>query len=185
MKGFKIVLVLVIVGILSGGSLAVVFGFANPLIKENRRRATEEAVRHVLPGTRKFETRKVKGLTIYRGMDTRGRLLGYAFAAERSGFQGKIQMMIGADAKLENITGLVILANVETPGLGNKIGEKSFHDRFIGLGLGEKIIIVKNEKADRAQNEVEAITGATISSRAVVDGANEEIAKVRKALASK
>ena len=183
MSAVRIVIVLTMVAVLSGGSLAVVFGFADPLIQANRRRETREAVMAVVPGTARIERgRRVKGEIVFRVLDKNGRLLGYAFPTEFSGFQGKIKIMVGMDSKLETITGLVVLENVETPGLGNKISDKSWRDGFRGLSGEEEIRLVKNQAADREQNEVEAITGATISSQAVVKGATARIMEVRKAV---
>lgn len=185
MKSVRIVIALTVVGVVSGGLLSVVFGFAEPLIQENRRRATQAAVREVVPGTQSVKSAKIDGLTVFKGLDKDGKLLGYAFPAEFSGFQGKIKIMVGIDPQLEKVTGLVVLENIETPGLGNKIVDKSWRDRFIGLSGKTEMRLVKNQAADKEQNEVEAITGATISSQAVLDGANRQIKQVREAIAGR
>lgn len=185
MKAVRIVIILTIIGILSGGILSVVFSYANPLIQENRRRATNEAVKTVVPGTSKVESERRENLLVYKGLDSEGKLQGYAFTADFSGFQGKIRIMIGVDPGFERITGLDVLENIETPGLGNKIVAKSWLDGFNGLSAVQEMTLVKNQAADKKNNEVEAITGATISSQAVVDGANAELARVRQAMESK
>lgn len=185
MKSVKIVIILTIVGLVSGGTLAVVFSYANPLIQENKRLATNEAVKTVVPGASTVKPERRKGVQIYRGLDSDGRLKGYAFPAEFSGFQGKIRIMIGVDPDFTKITGLDVLENIETPGLGNKIVDESWRSGFNGLNAGEGMSLVKNQTADRSANEVEAITGATISSQAVVDGANAELVKVREAVGAK
>lgn len=182
MKSVRIILILTIIGVISGGLLAVVFRFAEPLIQENRRRATQAAVREVVPGTEGVESEKIDGLTVFKGLGKNGKLLGYAFPTEFSGFQGKIKIMVGMDRRLEKVTGLVVLENIETPGLGNKIVDKSWRNRFVGLSAKTGMRLVKNKVADQEQNEVEAITGATISSQAVLDGANRQIKQVRKAI---
>ena len=183
MNSVRIVMVLTVVGVISGGLLSVVFGFAEPLIQENRRRATQAAVREVVPGTVSVKNEKIDGLIVFKALGKNGKLLGHAFPSEFSGFQGKIKIMVGMDRQLEKVTGLVVLENIETPGLGNKIVAKSWRDLFVGLSAKTGMRLVKNKVADKEQNEVEAITGATISSQAVLDGANRQIKQVRKAIA--
>lgn len=185
MNSVRIVIILTIIGVVSGGLLSVVFGFADPLIQANRRRETQAAVRAVVPGAEKVEREKINGVEVFKGLNDNGDLLGYAFPAEFTGFQGKIKIMVGTDAKLEKVTGLEVLENVETPGLGNKIVDESWRDRFKGLSARTDMVLVKNQAANREQNEVEAITGATISARAVVVGANAQIKKVREAIAER
>ncbi len=185
MKAVRIIIILTIVGLLSGGVLSVVFSYANPLIQENRRRATNAAVKTVVPGTSKVEPEQRGDILLYKGLDGQGKLRGYAFSAEFSGFQGKIRIMIGVDPGFDKIMGLDVLENIETPGLGNKIVAKSWRDGFIGLNATQEIDLVKNQTADKGKNEVEAITGATISSQAIVDGANAELARVREIMEAK
>jgi len=182
MKAVRIVIILTMVGLLSGGVLSVVFSYANPLIQENRRRATNESVKTVVPGTLKVESERRGDILLYKGIGSGDKLRGYAFSTEFSGFQGKITIMIGVDPGFEKITGLDILENIETPGLGNKIVAKSWREGFVGLSATQEMSLVKNQTADKGKNEVEAITGATISSKAIVDGANAELARVRRSM---
>jgi electron transport complex protein RnfG len=182
MSAARIILVLTIIGVISGAALSVVFGFVNPQIQENRRVATNEAVKNVVPGAVKVESEKRDGETIFKGMDKDGRLLGYAFTAEFSGFQGKITAMIGMDTGFKKVTGLDILENVETPGLGQKVSSESWQDQFKGLNGAKEIMVVKYQTPDKSRNEVEAVTGATISSKSVVKGVNERISQIREAV---
>ncbi len=175
-------MILTIIGVVSGGALAIVFSYAEPLILENRKRAINKAVKAVVPGASQIKSEKSGDILIYRGIDGGGRVIGYAFRTEFSGFQGKIAIMIGMDARLEEVTGLEVLENIETPGLGNKIDEQSWRNGFAGLSGLSEMILVKNIAANKQQNEIEAITGATISSQAVVDGANAMIDEVRRAV---
>ena len=77
--------------------------------------------------------------------------------------------MTGVDAE-GKVTGVNILSHAETAGLGAKAAEQSFRDRFVGLVSG---ITVSKDKA--GDNSVDAITGATITSRAVTDAVNAAI----------
>lgn len=175
------IVVLLIIGVISGGLLAGVYRVANPLIVKNREKVLREAVLVVLPGARTFKKLARGGLVVYEGLDGAGRPVGRAFIAEGAGFQGKIRMMVGMDMDLKKIKGLLILENVETPGLGSRINEGWFQRQFKGLTGARQVTYVKNQKPDPAGNEVEAITGATISSRSVVDALNREVTSVRRA----
>ena len=73
--------------------------------------------------------------------------------------------------------GLRVLNQKETPGLGTKIAEEKFTGQFKGLSIEPKIAYVKNKKPEKP-NEIQAVTGATISSRAVVNAVNARVAAV-------
>jgi len=86
--------------------------------------------------------------------------------------------MIGLDCDLKKITGMRVLEQVETPGLGTKVTEESFTNQFIGLVTEPIIKCIKGAKATNT-NEVEAITGATISSKAVLRIINDGLSELR------
>src|SRR3990172_4994663 len=180
MKAAKIIGVMTLIGFISGGLLAWVFGVANPLIIKHRRQATKEAVSAVLPGAKRISQVSRAGSAIYIGRDAKGGLIGKAFEVEGTGFQGKIKMMVGMDSAFRKILGLKILDNVETPGLGARITEGPFQEQFKGLSGASEVVLLKNQAPDKLKNQIEAITGATISSRAVVAALNDDISKVRK-----
>lgn len=98
--------------------------------------------------------------------------VGYVFVTESSGYGGKVKVMtgIGSDG---NIKGIVILSNSETPGLGANCTKESFTDQY-KQAAGE-ISVVKNQTAGEGQ--VEAITGATITTRAVTNAVNLAVEK--------
>jgi len=80
---------------------------------------------------------------------------------------------------MNTMVGIEILESQETPGLGQEIASESFKSQFNGLKTSPDITYVKNEKPSKP-NEVEAITGATISSRAVCAILNEKINELRR-----
>ena len=86
--------------------------------------------------------------------------------------------MIGLTPGLKRITGLEILEQVETPGLGGRISEDSFLNQFKGISTEPQVNYVKNKKPEKP-NEIRAITGATISSRSVVAIINKNIKAFR------
>ena len=95
--------------------------------------------------------------TIYSDGDE----VGYAFLAVGKGYGGDIDILVGLEDET-TIKGITIISQSETPGLGSRIAESSFADKFVGLNIDDVAL-----KKDGGQ--VDGITGATISSRAVVD----------------
>ncbi|MEN8222964.1 MAG: RnfABCDGE type electron transport complex subunit G [Acidobacteriota bacterium] len=89
------------------------------------------------------------------------RLYAVAFESEGNGFGGKIGIMIGIDIEKSSISGIGILTHQETPGLGSRISEMSFTDRFKGKFLSD------NFKVKKDSGDIDAISGATNSSRGV------------------
>jgi len=172
------VLVLSVVGVVSGGALVGIYRYAQPRIEVNRERALRVAIFEVLPGAETHETIVKEGKTIYKGFDSSGRLIGYAFTGNGPGYQGTIEVMIGVDPELQKTKGIEILESVETPGLGAKITERLFRDKFRGLVIRPLIELIKGKSPEKP-NQIQAITGATISSQAVIDILNKTIKEIR------
>jgi electron transport complex protein RnfG len=169
-NAFKMILVLVVVGLVSGGALVSVYNYASPLIEKNKEKELKEALDKVLPGA---VYKEIESGRIYEGRDKRGRLIGYAFIAEGNGYQGKIKIIAGIDTGLKNLKGIEVLESSETPGLGAEIMNEAFKSQFRGLSILPEISFTKGEVSKK--NEVQAITGATISTRSVVEILNKEI----------
>ncbi|MDP8259330.1 MAG: RnfABCDGE type electron transport complex subunit G [Candidatus Aadella gelida] len=163
---------LVIVGMISGYALVYVYKYATPKIEENIEKETKKAISSIFPGTVTIEDDK----DMFKAIDAKGEVLGYAFLAEGNGYQGTIKLIAGADKEMKKLSGFEVLESQETPGLGAEIGNKAFKEQFRGLPLGKNIEYVKNRKPTK-DNQIEAITGATISSRAVVNILNKKIRK--------
>jgi len=173
----QMIVALTVVGCLSGVTLVFVYNYATPKIKVNVQAETEKAIKNIFPTVSRIEQEK----DIYKALDDKGSLLGYAFTAEGNGYQGTIQLLVGVDSTLQKMTGIEVLESQETPGLGAEITGSNFKDQFKGLPLDHKIDYVKNQKPTEAY-EIEAITGATISSRAVVNILNDKIDEIKKEL---
>jgi electron transport complex protein RnfG len=114
-------------------------------------------------------------------VDKNKKLLGYAFKAEGNGYQGTIEIIGGLNADLTQMQGIEIVESQETPGLGAEIAGDNFRKQFVGLSVTHPIEYVKNQKPQQPY-QIEAITGATISSRAVVNILNKRIEEVRKTI---
>ena len=98
----------------------------------------------------------------------------YAFAIEGPGLWGPIEGIVALLPVLKTVKGITILRQEETPGLGSRIAEKEYLDTFKGKRLLPKIEMVAAGKAV-GDNQVEAITGATLSCRAFEAILNSEI----------
>lgn len=132
-----------------------------------------------------FETRirsiQVEGTTLYLGYEEDGKtILGYAFPVGGPGFWGPIFGMVAVDSEASKILGIAFYKHAETPGLGGRITEDWFKAQFKGLPIfpieeGKKIFYLKPEGTGEAPNELDAITGATGTSRGVEGFLNNEL----------
>ncbi|MBC3804927.1 RnfABCDGE type electron transport complex subunit G [Acetobacterium fimetarium] len=98
-------------------------------------------------------------------------VIGYTVkTAPQSGYSGEVQVLTGI-SKEGLVQGVTILKHNETPGLGALATEPAFKDQYKDLSAAEKITVVKTAPAS-GSNSIQAITGATITSKAVTDGVN-------------
>jgi electron transport complex protein RnfG len=104
----------------------------------------------------------------YTAKDAGGRALAWLFVAQAKGYAGQVPVTLAINTDGQ-ITGLKILNNNETPGLGKKVADLSFYGQFIGKTAGPEFA-VKNATA--SQQLIDAVTGATISSRAATKAIN-------------
>jgi len=88
--------------------------------------------------------------------------------------------MVGVSEDLASISGIEILKQTDTPGLGAKIVEPDFKEKFKNLRTEPQVICTKRD--DPAPNEIQAITAATITSKAVVDIVNTHMGILRKVI---
>jgi electron transport complex protein RnfG len=99
---------------------------------------------------------------------------GYAFTTENNkGYGGNIQILMGIDDKCK-ITGFQIIQHAETPGLGDQAGKPFFKAQFEAKGLDNFKFMVKQDGGD-----VDAITAATITSRAVTTALEDGLKKIK------
>lgn len=99
-----------------------------------------------------------------------------AFRFTGSGLWGPITGVIALDSDLQAISGLTIIHHEETPGLGGRIDEKEFLDKFKGKKFSPRLIIVAPGKS-KGETEVDGITAATLTSKAFEDLLNNEVRK--------
>jgi len=175
----QMLIVLTVIGIISGVSLLEIAIWANPKIAVNRAKETEKAIYRVQPKAKSFKKVDKIDLELYQVFDENNLPIGYAFPYEGNGFQGKIRLIVGLNDSLSVISRVEILEQVETPGLGSKITEESFLKQFIDLLTSPQIEWVKGSSPNKP-NEIQTITAATISSKSVVAILNDGINKLKK-----
>ena len=185
-----------------GGALAGVDVWLAPLIEANMLAATIDKISTLVPGANNTVSARYdpvpvtvgegKFKTTYKAFwatDDKGKPLGWVIKTSGAGFADKIELLIGVDSQVGTITGLRVLSQKETPGLGNKIEEVGSADKPAFLMQFEKGI-----KADKpvgaikdtpvpGSNKIKAVTGATISSAAICTIVNEALTpQLRSAL---
>jgi Na+-translocating ferredoxin:NAD+ oxidoreductase subunit G len=102
---------------------------------------------------------------------------GWVVKASGQGYADKLEVLVGVDADVQKITGLFVLEQKETPGLGNKIIEPQWRGQFIGKGTDTPLEVIKGKGEGPAT--IDAITGATISSRSITNIVNATIANLK------
>ncbi len=103
-----------------------------------------------------------------------GTVTGMAHVAAGSGYGGEIEVLVGMD-DAGDIVGMNVLEHSETPDLGDRVFEDDFKDRFMGLGYNDPIEIGE---------DVQGVTGATVSAEALAEAAREAVAVTFDALRS-
>jgi len=167
---------LVGVGVVCALLIVSVFLLTRPSIEENRAEALERAVFAVLPGTRYQRAVVISEAVMHAGYDTEHRLVGVAIEAQGMGYQDRLRLLYGYDPVQQTIIGMRVLESRETPGLGDRIETdkrfiKNFEALDVRLGTESRVLLHPLVAVKQGQKaapwEIEGITGATVSSKAV------------------
>lgn len=186
----RLVATLALAGAVAGFVLVLVHQWTQPRILEHQARVLQEAVVEVLGGPESTQTYFLidGGFTasppagadtasadrVYVGFDAAGTPVGVAVAAAEPGFQDVIRLLFGYDPGAGSVLGMKVLESKETPGLGDKIEkDSSFVSEF--RGVATPLVGVKQGSGGGAAGEIDMITGATISSRAIIDIINHRL----------
>ncbi|WP_139903477.1 RnfABCDGE type electron transport complex subunit G [Clostridium thermarum] len=185
-ENLKLGLILFIITALSGLSIGFVNDLTAETIAENKAISSSDLA-ELLPGaTGKTvlevpsgdESEKTK---VEEAFEVQGdsEVLGHIIKVTTTGFHGNIEMFV-AISKEDKLSGIKVIGHSETPGLGAKIVEEKFRSGFVSKPVEKGISIVKGQAS--AENEVDAISGATVSSRAVGTGVNTAISYYMKTI---
>ena len=197
-SSFRLLFTLGFAGAIAGALLVFVFLWSEPLIQAENARVLQEAVSEVLKGPDHFEsvflvegdltTQVPEGIDtlgldkVFLGYDEGGNPVGFAMTHKGFGFQDLVTVIFGYDADARQVLGMKVLNQKETPGLGNKIEEMPFVGEFDGVDA--PLEGVKPDRNTGASNQVDMITGVTISSKAVIRIINERIEEMADLLAA-
>lgn len=156
--------------------LAVTNAVTKDAIAYQQEFSAAESRQAVCPDAVDFEKVEydVQGVECYKALDESGNLIGYAISSASRGYGGDVKVMTGINAEDGSVIAINVYDNSgETPGLGvNTSGEK-FTSQFAGLSSGTGVTVDKDAGKNPDSLAVDSVTGATISSRAVVDAVNQ------------
>ena len=169
----RLTFTLLIICAVVAGILAAVNSITAPIIAASKEAKTQAAIEAVLPGGGQetaFQDNTGLVNKVYAGEN------GYAVEVAPSGFGGAITMMVGVDFD-GKVLGISIISHAETPGLGAVAAQNTdkgvaFREQFVGLISGITI--------GSGENQIDSLSGATISSQAIVDGVNAALACAQK-----
>ncbi len=162
---------LMFITVVAATALAGIYSVTKPRIERQKQLVIENALTVALPSAPKqaiYPVEKGGEILYYEGYSDTGKtkLVGYAFIAKGPGYSSVIETMVGVDTT-GRIIGMKVLNQQETPGLGSRVeevkyGEKDpwFQRQFIGKAADDLAV-------DKDGGEIQSITGATISSRAL------------------
>ena len=161
----NMLIALMVITIVSGGVLGFIYGLTKPAIDKVEENKNIKAINEVLKTDVAIATTEsvvIEDLTYNLAYDAEGNFIGAAVKTySKNGFGGKIELMVGmlADGVINKVS---VLSQAETPGLGANMVNDKFKGQFDGKDPKNFKLMVKKDGGD-----VDAITAATISSRAV------------------
>ncbi len=166
-----------------------------PRIEQNKIDKLNKLMGSLISGAEKFEPMpdgvtvnlgrgKTAQCIVYKALGGDGTAKGFCFIAEGTGFADKIELVVAVDASFEKIFGFNVLSSSETPGFGDQIAYPFYNDQFKGAPA-DKLELVGAGDAKQIDNKIVAISGATVSSSAVVNIFNNYLGRIKQALVEK
>jgi electron transport complex protein RnfG len=194
---FRMILTLAAAGAMAGSILVFVFLWSQPRILAYQAKVLAESIGEVLKGPDHYETVYVhegqltfelpEGVSsagldrIYLGYDTDGRPMGFAVSGAKAGYMDLIHVIFGYDPSNQEVLGMKVMDHKETPGLGDVIvKDQEFLGGFIGVRW--PLQGIKEGTATGDPHEVDLVTGATISTRTIVELINLRIQELEPLL---
>lgn len=172
--------ILLLITALAGALLGFVNNVTEEPIRLQEEKAKNEAYRLVLAEADAFTSVEYSQETYpnIQAIASANNDAGYVMEAVTKGYGGTIKVVVGM-TKEGQLSGIQMLTHAETPGLGANANEDYFKDRFKGKGPET----LEVSKTSNEENNVEAITGATITSKALVNAANDALKAYKDLLA--
>lgn len=186
---------LIVASFCFGLLIAVTNAALSPKIRQNEINKRNRLVSVLLPEARDFillepqiEIKSLQGrkekVEVYRAMSEAGECAGFSFNAAGPGFADIIKLVIAVDKNFEKIAGFDVLASNETPGFGDQIKYDYYRNQFKGAPA-EQLKLVRIGEPEKIDSEIVAISGATVSSEAVVEIINNSITQIKQQLQKK
>jgi len=188
---FRLVATLAVAGALAGLLIVLVNLHTKPIIDKYKAEQLQKAVYEVLPGTDRYDTyylvdsnlsltlpagaKESDYKRVYVGYDAEKELNGVAMSRGESGFQDVIMIIFGVDTNTGKLKGMKVLDSKETPGLGDKIYKDMAYVKQFFDGPATPLIPVKSGTGKGLPGEVDTITGATISSKKLIEIINHAL----------
>lgn len=172
---FTIAIKLFVITVVAAALLGVVYAVTKEPIAAQTEKAATEARLTAFPDAASFEDAKVdipeeysEIKSVFNALDSGGNVIGAVFAMTTKGFNSGLNLTIGigADGK---IRGVIMGDNNESPGIGKKAADPEFRDQFPGKPYDSPLKVVKAASGDY---DIQAITGATVTSKAITDAVN-------------
>ncbi len=170
--------------------LAICFGSAlagmevalKDKIQANKLNETLDQIPNLVPGASAEHSKQteVGGQTVFAAKDTGGKLIGWVVSASGQGFADAIEVLIGLNNDATKITGVYVLSQKETPGLGDNITKNGWTDQFAKRDTRPALVVTK--ASPMAPNDIWSVSGATISSDSVTKIVNDAVAKLAQPL---
>lgn len=174
----KIALNLTIACFISGAIIAGTFAWSNPIAEQKQQQLKKAAMQELVHDVQEFNP--VPGKTNWFAAMQDGQVVAYIVPGEGKGYGGKIEMLVAVNPQ-GKVMGINVLKMNETPGLGDKGGQEPFLSQFIAKGT-EHLQVTKDPTN---HEDIQALTGATITSRGVTNGVREAVENVSEFLGGK
>ncbi len=171
----KMVLTLVVIAVVSAGAMSYVNKITAPIIAQRDAQKLQNALGEVLKADGFSVISETESLTVYEAV-TAGEISGYCIVNLSAGYGGDLKIMTGVDLN-GAVTGVSILSHSETAGLGANADKPEFKEQYKG-----KTSEISVSKTKASENEIKALSGATVTSEAVTKAVNEAIAGAEKYL---
>ena len=166
----------------------------SPRIEQNEIDKLNRLMSNLLPRAEHFELeaeievesargKKVKS-NVYKALSDEDKCLGWVFNYQGPGFADKIELVVAVDENFQKIAGFDCLSSNETPGFGDRIKQSNWRSQFDGVPA-EKLELVKTGEVNKIDSEIVAISGATVSSEAVVEIINNSITRIKDQMQKK
>lgn len=185
-KILRLGFILLVISFIAAGALAFTNDITAPAIAEQREAASALSRKEVAPTAETFEPIAAEELTAIQAENpdvveaftamAGSEAVGYVVKSTPRGFGGPVEVVVGIGMD-GNITGVRMGNHTETPGLGDSAKKPNFYEQFNGMKTDREIGV---NKTTATEYEIQAISGATITSKCITQGVNNAIAVVTK-----